>query len=446
MDRDAGTVRMFRLSLLIISICLLLFSLSVEAAERDEYSLSGSLKSDLYLDPNAGDNLITFMGKASLSYTRDGFMFESLSTIGDLNGNTGFAEQSFNFFGRFGIFDISSDLVLDPQIPRLEYWLSETSLTFGGATLSSSFLVEYHVYEIIPGIGFVDYPGNYGAGLEFSLEGSIYRVGDVRISSLFGMKEDEYEIAGVQKGSGYDINQWGAEGPFTYGTSSLHYVSTTAELFGLDFGCCNLDLETKFSRKKGFDYTEIDFMIESTDLPLDFDTTLRFSSQTKSIELDPFVEISSDCFTTYFDLSTGDLNTYDLEIEGFGLTDVSLGNVTFSSITALKGNLYKSPGASNLVLRADDYILSPDEPSFYEKTKFNEIASISVTTNNPEKYPNNSFGFDFYFEIGQAGPFDLSLVTGDFTSHLTPDLDLGIGASITPEGEAEGLLEIDLYF
>lgn len=444
-----GRVRSARLVQLFV-ICFLAFLIipffSTNAAKEDDFSFFGSVENDLYLDPSSDENTITYMGNTSLSYSRDGFALESHTSISDINGSTGYTEQSFNLYKRLGIFDISSNLVFYPQVPRLEYWLNEASLTFGGTTLSSIFLLEYHVYEIAPGIGYVDYPGEYGAGLEFSLEGSIKDVGDVRITSLLGMKEDEYEIAGIQKGSGYDITQEGAEGTFTYGTSSLHYVSTTAELFAMNFGCCTLNLETKFSSKKGFDYTEVDFIIDSTDLPVSFDTTLRFTAQTKSTKLEPYVEIGSDCFSIYFDLSPAALNTYNLELEGFGLTDVKLGNVTFSGITALKGELYKIPGARNLVLRADDYIIAPEEPSSYEKTKFNEIVSISVAPSDPGKYPNSNFGFDFYFEMGEEGPFDLSLVTGDFTSHLTPDLDIGIGASITPNGEAEALLEIDLFF
>jgi hypothetical protein len=303
------------------------------------------------------------------------------------------------------------------------------------------------LFEYVPGVGFEDYPAKYGAGFEFSVSGKVPRGGSAKINSLFGMERDEFEEIGVQSGSGYDIVQWGQEGKFTYGTNSLHYVSTTVNLFDLSLGCCTFNSETRFSYRSGFEYSEFDFTIDSANLPLGFDATIRFTPQTKSVTLDPYLEINTDCFTTYFDLVEGSLNTYQFEVEGFGLTDVKVGRVNFSSITALKGDLYKDAGASDIILRADDYLIDPDNTDPYEQTEFDEIASISVNPTDTAKYPNYSFGVDFYFDMNDEDTLiDLSLVTGDLTARVSQQFELGMGTSITPDGDVETLLEFDAYF
>lgn len=447
--------------LLIVILFLLSFLLLdggvVVAQQEEESDLSGSWKSDLYLHPDpAGDEeLINYNTTLNLSYSLTSFTVESLSRFSNNNGSTGLTRQSFEIDGTLNIFDVSSDVVFDPENTRLDYWLSETSLTFGGATITSIFLLEYYTWDLIPGIK-ID-TGEYGAGFGFSLSGDIPGGGSARITSLFGMVEDEYEVLGLQRGSGYDLTTTGPgetqpERRFSYGASDLQYVSTTAEFYDLDLGCCQFYNETKFSWQNGFEYSEFEFSIEPTNLPVSFNTTLRFSPQSKSVDLDPYIEINGDCFTTYFDLASNEANTYQLELDGFGLTGVKIGNVTFSSVTALKGSLYKNSDTNDIFLRASDYIITPaydDEYDIipYVATDYQEIASISTSPAKPSEYPNYDFGFDAYFNMGQeAQPFDLALVTANLTSHLSSKLDLGTGLSISPDGDIEVLLEFDIYF
>ena len=440
------------IGILFIVSFLLLDGGAVVAQQEEEDVLTGSWKTDLYFhpEPTGDEEFINYNTSLNLNYSLTSFTVESLSSFSNINDSTGLTSQSFKIDGTLNIFDISSDVVFDPENNRLDYWLSETSLTFGGATFTSIFLLEYYIWELIPEVR-ID-TGEYGAGFGFSVSGDITGGGSAKITSLFGMVEDEYEILGLQSGSGYDLTTTGpgdtqTERRFSYGASELQYVSTTAEFYDLDLGCCQIDNETKFTRKSGFEYTEFDFSIDSTNLPVNFDTTLRFTPQTKSVALDPYIEISGDCFSTYFNLASSDVNTYQLELAGFGLSGVKIGNVTFSSITALQGNLYKNPGASNLVLRADDYIISPTTPDLYTETDYDEIASISLGPSDLSAYPNHDFGLDLYFDMDQEGElFDLSLVTADLASHLSANFDLGTGISITPDGDIEALFEFDVYF
>jgi len=433
---------------IICSLAIFLGAGGSAVAQGDENRpLAGNWKTDLFFHPAETDGSIDYNSSLELGFSLGSFDIGSTSTFSNIGDSPEFTDQSFDLSGRLELFDISSRLVFDTKNIRLDYWLSETSLTFGGATFSSTFLLEYHLFEYVPGVGFEDYPAKYGAGLEFSVSGDTPRGGSAEINSLFGMERDEFEEIGVQSGSGYDIVQWGQEGKFTYGTSSLHYVSTTVNFFDLSLGCCTFNSETKFSYRSGFEYSEFDFTVDSTNLPLSFDTTIRFTPQTKSVTLDPYLEINTECFTTYFDLVEGSINTYQFEVEGFGLTDVKLGRVNFSSITALKGDLYKDAGASDILLRADDYLIDPDNTDPYEKTDFDEIASISVNPPDTAEYPNYSFGIDFYFDMSdEATLIDLSLVTGDLTARVSRQFELGMGTSITPDGDVETLLEFDAYF
>ena len=433
---------------LFLLICLTL-GVTTVAQQDEERTLTGNLKNDLYLRPNLpeDEDLFGYNVTLDLDYSLTSFTVGSTTKFSNSGDTSGLVEQSFDVDGKLEIFDVSSEIVFDTKNNRLDYWLSETSLTFGGATFSSAFLLEYHVYEFVPGVGFEDYPGEYGAGFDLSVSGEVAGGGEAEITNLFGMEEDEYERIGIQSGSGYDIVQWGQEGKFTYGPSSLHYVSTTVNLYDQIVGCCSFDNETRFSYRFGFEYSEFGFTIDSDNLPLSFDTSIRFTPQTKSVTLDPYLEINTDCFSTYFDLVEGSLNTYQFEVEGFGLTDVKLGRVNFSSITALKGNLYKDAGASDIVLRADDYLIDPDNKDPYTETDYDEIASIYVSPQDATKYPNYSFGADFYFDMsGSDALIDLSLFTADLTARLGRQFELGMGASITPGGDVEMLLEFDAYF
>jgi hypothetical protein len=70
-----------------------------------------------------------------------------------------------------------------------------------------------------------------------------------------------------------------------------------------------------------------------------------------------------------------------------------------------------------------------------------------VSPEDATKYPNYSFGADFYFDMSDSDNLiDLSLVTGDLTARLSRQYELGLGASMTPGGDVEVLLEFDAYF
>ena len=326
---------LLKISVVIIcSLAIFLATARPAVAQGDENRpLAGNWKTDLFFHPGETDGSIDLNSSLPLDFSPGSFDIGNTSTFSNIGDSSKFKNQAFELSGRLEMFGASPQLVFDTKNNRLDCWLSETSLTFGGAT----FLLEYHLSEYMPGVGFEGYLVKYGTGFEFSVFGEVPGGGSV--------------------------------------------------------------------------------------------------------------EINTDCFTTYFNLVEGSLNTYQFEVEGFGFTDVKVGRVNFNSIAALTGDLYKDAGASEVILRADDYLIDPDNTDPYENTEFDEIASISVSPPDTAEHPNYSLGIDFYFDMTDEDTLiDLSPVTGDLTARVSQQFELGMGTSITPDGDVETLLSSMLTF
>ncbi len=443
--------------LFLVVVFLLALSLPWAAATAqpdEEGTLSGSLKTDLYLHPAETGDFINYNSSLDLDYSLDSFTLGSTTRLKNTGGTTGLSNQSLQLDGRLGIFDVSSEAVFVPEENRLDYWLSESSVTFGGATIETLLLLEY-----VSKSGYITpFPGKFGAGAELTLKKASSKGMTVDIKNRFGLKESESEVLGKTSGSGYDIDliEFDSSGdplPRYKALKSLnnfHYVNTVAEIGELSFDCCSFDTETKFSRKNGFEYTLFDFRIESDDYPLTLDTEVKFSPQTKSVTLDPEIDVTYDCFTVYMDMleDGSDTYSYDLAFEGIELRQMPLGPVRVSSITSLQGNLYRNYGTSNLKLRAYDYLIDPDKPSHYLETSFDEVFSIEARSSSSSGYPSFNLGLDFYFDTSNGkNLFDLSLVTLNGKNSLSEDFDLGTGVSLDPEeGPTEIFFELDYYF
>ena len=424
------------------------------AQEEEDLTLTGSWKNDLFLNLDDSDELLEYSSALSFDYELTSFTIGSLTRFSNTQDLTGLAEQRFEIDGRLGLFNTSSDVVFDTDETRLDYWLTETSFTFGGATLQGTFLLEYvAIPEYFPA-----FPGKFGAGAEIALLAAGDNGIDVDIRNRFGLKVSEAEVLGVTSGSGFDIDlrQFDSQGnPLSTkealrSINNFHYVNTVAEIDGPSLGCCTFNTETKFSRDEGLEYVLLEFPIELTEFPLTIDTDLRFSPQTKSVIIDPELDVSFDCFTVYMDmLQDGSTETsYKPEIEGFELRQIALGPIQVSSITSLKGNLYRNYGTSNLKLRSYDYLIDPDKPLNYIPTPFDEVVSLETHTPQDEGYPSLDLGMDFYFDMsGSENLFDLSFVTMNAKTGLTSNLDIGTGVSFElQDGPTELLFEFDAYF
>jgi len=224
-------------------------------------------------------------------------------------------------------------------------------------------------------------------------------------------------------------------------------VDSELQLTGMVFDCCSYDVTTKFSEEKGFEETEFEFNIGGENNPISFEVDLTFTTQTKSIELDPSIDTTWGCFDVYADLTTSNVDDLlgnnsvtvsslgGLQIEGFGISNVSLGHVTFSSLTALDGNLYRPIRTYDMDLRAGDYVIDPAllYRRLYKETDYDEIFSLEKKR---DEFPL-TLGVDFYFDMSgdqvtEDSIFDLALITGNGRYQLSDQFSLGAGVAVEP--------------
>lgn len=415
--------------LLLAVLFLITFGTAATAA------VSGSWNSKITLAPSVDADTNPITGLSS------NLKFDFFSTQGDItsssvfNKDDGYYSQSFGADWRMGTLDIDSTLAFLPAVTRMDYWLTKAGTVMAGAYISTTLLVEYEAKEEV-----------FGTGMEFVVSGETPTGMAIEVTTMFGMEESIVETLGWQIGSGYDIVLTGRENS----PCQLLYSDTTIELSGLTLGCCKLDATTKLSGEEGFEYILFEFLIALEDSPLSFDVDLQFALQDKTITLTPSLGLGTACFDIYLDpmpvkLDRDHNRITGLEIEGIGIMDVDLSSsVTFSSLTALKGKLWRPYTASDHIsLRARDYVLDPDplDKIYYTETDYDEIISI-------EHSDELSFGFDFYFDIADSDQlFDIALFTGEFKYRLCDQFTLGSGISIQPEsGPDRFTVSFGFYF
>jgi len=403
-------------------------------------SLSGSMTNDLHFEPQT--NPLALDSTLTVNYSAGGLNFQSISSLED----NSFTDQEFRVDFSLGLLDVDSTLAFDPPEARMDYWLAEGGFTLGRLRVENVFLLEYLEKE-----------ESFGAGYELSLSGRLAGGARVYLSNYFGMEENTGEILGIEPGSGYTIVTGDGVGTGSYGPSQLQYVETVLEVTGISFDCCQFHSTTKFSEAEGFEYSLFEFDLEAEIIPLELETELKFSTQTKSVELNPRLDLEWACFDLYTDLSTvddenllgNDGTTADtiggLEIEGFGISEVAVGHLTFSSLTALEGNLFRLSSASDMDLRAEDYVLDPDPvySGLYTETGYDEVFSIEKS--GPAF--GLTLGVDFYFDMSQSSSlFDFALLTGSGEYELSDQFTLGAALAVEPDRLQGVRVSLDYYF
>ena len=418
-----------------------------DAAAQEDKPLTGSWETDLYLDPGSSSNAIDdFISTLNVQYAMGGVSYSSESVF----NKDQFESQLFGADYRIGILNGNSTLSFDPTNTRLDYWLNEGTFSLAGARFSTVFVLEYSS----------NFDG-YGAGFELGLSGNLGEGVRADFTSHFGMEVNEAEALGLEPGSGYTIVTSHEDDQDAYGPSQLQYVDSELQISGLVFDCCRYDVTTHFSEENGYEETEFEFRIGDQEDMISFDVDLTFSAQTKSVVLHPGINTKWGCFDVYTDLTTpnaddvlGNNSTQEstingFEIEGFGLFDVELGHVTLSSLTSLKGNLFKPDGAYDMDLRASDYLIDPepDYQGLYEETDYDQIFSIYKSDTDF----NLTFGADVYFDMsgdstGMDSLFDTALFTADGTYLLSDQFSLGTGFAIKPGSLETVRLSLDYSF
>jgi len=418
----------------VVMICLLTTGVTGRA------DLSGSWENDLYL--GSGISVLEkYSSELVLNYYSGGIDYTSTSLV----KKDSYYAQTFGIATSISAVDIDSTLDFDPQESRLNYFLAEADLTLVDLNIENTFLLEY--------TGDV---WGFGSGYELELSGELPGGPKMYVTSLFGMEENEAEALGIVRGSGYTI-QTGTGQSGNYGPSQFQYISTTIEISAQRLDCCTFTSTTKLSEEEGFEYSIFEFTIDSTSLPFDLGGKLEFRPQTKSVELNPKLDLDWACFEVYTDLYTGDDENLlvnnstgtsiidGLELEGFGISSLDLGEVTFSSLTALKGDLNRFTDQEDMDLRADDYVLDPDPiySGLYTNIPYDEVISVEKFSEDEDLY----FGADLYFDMsGSLSLFDIGLFTGVGSYDLSDQFTLGTGVAIRPDKLETVRLSFDYYF
>jgi len=421
--------------------------LSLYSAHGDE--LSGTWENDIYIVPSSTDGMIGSdrpLSTLSISYSTGGVTYSSESIF----KKDEFYSQEFGLNYRMGILDLSSTASFDPTAISMNYWLNEGSFTLAGARFDTIFLLQQ-----LPD------SDEFGSGLQVTLSGNLAEGASASVISRFGMRENESQLLGLEPGSGYTIITSHGDQEDVYGPSQLQYYNSEIQLTGMVLDCCEYDVTTKFSEANGFEKTEFEFAIGGEDNPIGFEVDLKFTAQTKSVELDPSIVTEWGCFDVYTDLTTTAANDElgnnsttaslidGLQIKGYGISDVSLGHVTFSSLTALDGNLYKAPNTYNIDLRSYDYILEPPQEyiTLFTETPYDQVFSLYKSGEDL----NLTFGGDFYFDMSSDSAemdslFDVALITADGAYKLSDQFTMGAGFSIKPDSLERIRLSFDYSF
>jgi len=320
---------------------------------------------------------------------------------------SGFSDQEFTVDFSFNKPQFVSTLDFDPADNSFDYWLNTTTMSVPkNIELTHKFLLQKTE------------SGNFGSGMEFKISGDIPDTGDLTLTNLFGMEEDS------GKESDYAIVTSHGDIEGAYGPSLTQYVSSKLELSGMELGCVSFDSEALLSEANGFEYLDFSFDIYHASLDLTFSSTLKFTPVEKSITLDPSLTMDFACFTIYNEIPDSVSNDTDtnstitgLEIEGFSLTGIELGEMTFSSYTALGDNTVSD-------LNGD----------FDYGDNYDEVFRI-------KKSDELLLTLDGYFDMTESdGLFDFALLDGTASYDLSDQFTLGAGAELGP---AAGLQKLE---
>jgi len=272
-----------------------------------------------------------------------------------------------------GGFTIASALNFDPDVPEFVKWTTTTTVDIVGVTFSGTFqLYDEDVFLTVQGRG---------------TSGDV----DISVSVKFGDDDDPI------------------------GDCDLDFSSLQ---IGVDFPFCCAEVEsTVYFDCDGFDKVVFEASgIVIPNLPwLTFDATLQFTTQTKSLAIEPNFDFSGVCIELYVGVETsGNLTLEALHFDGFKL-ECDIGNVNFTAISFWgDGEFVGKPGV--LGDYWEMYMIEADEdaccgPFDFEAAVFFDDTSV------------------FLFDVGKF-TFDMSIeFTPSMEFSMGTDYVLGVGVT-----------------
>jgi len=322
-----------------------------------------------------------------------------------------------------GTYALLSDTIFSIADASLKHAWLECIINAYGLKGTGSFL-------LIPVVG-----SQYAFGAEFSLQGTTIAGMTLEATTTFGIGADLKEITTA---------------PILTDTCFC-YSGTDISLDGLALGCLHYETLVRFS-KSGFEFAQFEFGIDPMDdwpLPVSFDFTLTFTTQTKSlVVVVPTLYVGGECILVYTALDVtgnntqGPLSFGGLSIAGLAIKGIHLGSSTLSGIVSTDGVLYKTTKNDDITMRATDYVIPCDCYTSQMPTKYDAILSLEYSDGNL------SSAVDTYLVPTGGSLFNLGLFTGQVSYILSSEVTLAMGAAIDPTAGLQRLtldLSVSLY-
>ncbi len=317
---------------------------------------------------------------------------------------------------------LKDDIVIDWPIGTWTL-LSDTSFSVTTASLQYGWMeciIAAYGTKISGALLLIPTQTGYTLGAELALQGT----------TIAGMALEAVTTFGV----GANLSEATKAPPID--DTCFCYTGTDIFLGGLALGCVHYENLTRFS-EGGFEFTRFEFEIDPLDdwvLPVSFDVTLEFTTQTKSLVLVvPTLYVGGDCLSIYIGLDLPGLGTSGgvafggLNLAGLRLSDASIGSVAVSGIIAADGILYKRGKEDDIALHATDYFIGYDSSSSQSSTKYDMVVTLETSKGNLDA------AVDAYFRpTGGGSLFGLALFTGELIYKLSSEIEFGIGLAINP--------------
>lgn len=334
----------------------------------------------------------------------------------------------------------------DFEEDELDYWASTGIVNYGGFSYQGIFLLERKPEgpKLKTGESKPDQV-EYNSGLELSISGTKLSGIGVELVARFGLKPNQLELAGIQEGSGYDT----FSGPDKGYERLSGYTGSEVILEGVKFGPLQFDSTSNFSADRGFEKTTLDFALGDEEGLLELDGSFQFKPGSKDITLEPELNLEWGCLDVYSELKPDELTGEKSSIEGFairgyGMNEVSLGNVEFSFLEALgDNNLIRESDRKDWRLRAEDYGL-------FSSSRFPGGAPESMETDyggvlSLEGGSGNLYlGVDLYWS-DDSELFGVSQLTGEAEYKLSNSFDLTTGLVLDTGGGLEDVIINTVY-
>lgn len=284
---------------------------------------------------------------------------------------------------------------------------------------------------------------NYGAGLQLAVSGMKVSGVSVELKTRLGMVPNPGEMVGDDPGSGYDV--FNSDGRYT------GYTGSDLEFDGIEFGPVRLDTTSSFTAEDGYDKTDVEFSLEEESLNFELDGTMTYSSDEKSISLEPSLDLEWACFDVYTAIKPDELTEENnamtgLKVKGYGMDELQLGDVKVSFLNTVGDTkLQRRSGMADWRLRASDYELSSESEFSYEsrsfvygETDYDGVLSLEGGGGNLE------VAVDTYWENEDTGLFGISEVTGEGSYRISESFKLTNGLVIDSDG-LEGVIVNTVY-